>query len=251
MSLIELKNVALEYPILENRGVTLKEFVVKGLFRKALQKRRTIEALQDITLTVRDGERVGIIGFNGAGKSTLLRTIGGVYPVARGELHTQGSVCALFDITSGFETEATGMQNIYYRSYLQGDTPQQVRAKVERIAEFSELGDFLSLPVRCYSSGMFMRLAFSVATANEPDILLVDEVFSAGDLLFKRKAEARMKEYIQSAKIVVLVGHDLKALAEFCTRVVWLHQGRVRLDGPTRVVLDRYVNEAQSVRQAA
>jgi ABC-type polysaccharide/polyol phosphate transport system ATPase subunit len=251
MSLIELSHVDLEYPIREHQRATLKEFILKGLFREKNNKRRTIRALTDISLRVQTGERVGIIGFNGAGKSTLLRTIGGIYPLARGTRHVEGSICSLFDITLGFEMEANAWDNIYYRCFVQGESPGEIKAKLQSIGEFSELGEFLNLPLRCYSTGMVMRLAFSIATSANPEILLIDEVFATGDLAFKKKAEERMKDLLHRAQIVIMVGHDLGFLRDFCTRVLWMHQGKIRQDGPAPQVVQAYIDEARNVGRAA
>jgi ABC-type polysaccharide/polyol phosphate transport system ATPase subunit len=247
---VAFENVWLEYPV-RDYAVTLKEFIVRGLFRKQAFRRRRVEALQDVSFRFVDGERVGVIGHNGAGKSTLLRTVGGIFPVSRGRRRVEGSISSLFEIAVGFEPDATGWQNIYYRAYLQGETPAGVKAKLPGIAEFSELGDFLHLPLRCYSAGMVMRLAFSIATSCEPDVLLIDEVFSTGDLAFQHKAEARMKDLIHRANVVIMVSHNLSFLEEFANRVLWLEHGKVRADGPPRQVIPDYIREVSQPAQAA
>jgi ABC-type polysaccharide/polyol phosphate transport system ATPase subunit len=248
MAHIAFDNVDLDYPIRGMR-ITLKEYLVRGLFRHASLNHNVIHALKNVSFRIDDGERVGIIGLNGAGKSTLLRTIGGIYPVARGRREVEGSFCALFDIALGFEMDANGWQNIYYRSYLQGETPKSVKAKLNEIAEFSELGEFLDLPLRCYSHGMVMRLAFSIATSSHPEILLIDEVFGTGDLQFQQKAEARMTEFIEKAKIVIMVGHNLEFIKRFCQRVFWMHEGMLRADGPAEQIVEEYRKEAGEVRR--
>ena len=174
--------------------MSLKEYIVKGLFRRSLNPAVTIHALSDFTLSARDGDRIGIIGHNGAGTPTLLTMLAGIYPPTLGTCEVEGKICSLFDITLGFEQEATGWENITYRAFLQGETPASLRAKIDEIGAFSELGDFLTLPVRNYSAGMRMRLAFAIATATDPEILLIDEVLAVGDMAFQMKARARMKE---------------------------------------------------------
>lgn len=252
MALIAFDKVNLAYPIRENRGLTLKEFLLKRISKNQPKIGfRTVHALRDVAFTIRNGERVGIVGYNGAGKSTLLRTIAGIYPLASGSREVSGSICSLFDINLGFEPDATGLQNIFYRSYLQGETPGSLEGKVQSIAEFSELGEFLNIPLRCYSTGMVMRLAFSVATSSEPDILLIDEVFATGDLVFQQKAEQRMKDFLHRANIVVVVGHNLGFIQEFCQRVLWMHKGELLADGPAKEVIARYVNHAEQMQRAA
>ena len=248
MARIEMEDVHLEYPVRENHGVSLKEVLVHGLFRhKQRPGPKYVNALRGVSVRIGDGERVAIIGRNGAGKSTLLRTMGGVYPATAGECRIEGRVCALFDIYAGFEWEATGWENLYYRCYLQGETPASIQAKSRDIVEFTELGEFMALPLRCYSTGMIMRLAFAIATSCEPEVLLIDEVFSAGDLAFHHKAQARMEDLMQRASIVVMVGHDLPLLARVCHRALWIEQGLLHRDGDVHEVVAAYTQQASAV----
>ena len=192
MAKIALDDVSLTFDVRQNSKITLKEFVVQRMFRRVGRERMQVRALQNVSFAIDEGQRVGIVGHNGAGKSTLLRLLAGIYPPSSGERFVEGHISSLFDIALGFEGEASGWENIGFRSYLQGETPKTIKDKIQPIAEFSELGDFLKMPVRYYSAGMAVRLAFSIATAIEPEILLVDEVLSVGDMAFQDKARRRM-----------------------------------------------------------
>jgi ABC-type polysaccharide/polyol phosphate transport system ATPase subunit len=239
MASIELARVGLTFRV-RHGGITFKEFVVRQLFQHAKKRPMKVRALRDVSLSLKDGDRLAILGHNGAGKSTLLKVLAGIYPPTRGERRVEGEVSSLFDIALGFEQEATGWENINYRGYLQGETPRSIRAKVQPIAEFSELGDFLNMPVRYYSAGMMVRLAFSIATAIEPEILLVDEILSVGDTAFQQKAHQRMREMMAKARLIVMVSHDLSSLAKFCDRGLWMDHGQVRLIGPIAEVIGAY-----------
>jgi ABC-type polysaccharide/polyol phosphate transport system ATPase subunit len=242
MTFLNLENVSLVFRVRQNRRVPFKDFIVNQMFRKSVNPYMEVRALQNINLSINEGDRLGIIGQNGAGKSTLLKMLAGIYPPTAGARSVQGHVSSLFDLQLGFELDASGWENIAYRGYLQGETPRTLRAKLDEIAEFSELGEFLDSPVRHYSSGMLVRLAFSVATAIDPEILLVDEVLSAGDMAFQMKCRKRMEAMIESAHLIVMVSHDLTALAHFCNRAIWLDHGQIRLAGPTDDVIDAYTD---------
>ena len=251
MASIVLDNIDLEYP-LRDQQISLKEYLLKGVFRKRLLKRQTfVHALKQVSVTIREGERVAVVGHNGAGKSTVLKTIAGIYPTKRGTRAVEGSICSLFDIMLGFEPEASGLENIHFRSYLQGASPAQVKEKLAEISEFTELGDFLKLPVRCYSSGMAMRLAFAIATSTEPEILLLDEFFATGDIAFQKKAEARMRAFLDRAKIVVMVGHNLEYLKKNCERALWFDHGQIRADGPAGDIIQQYIDSASQPQRVA
>ena len=196
MARIVLDEIGLTFRVRQRTRLTLKEFLVGQMFRRSVNPILEVHALSGVSLKVEHGDRIGVIGHNGAGKSTLLKTLAGVYQPTRGKMVVDGRVSSLFDLALGFEMDATGWENIAYRSYLQGETPRTVRGKRQAIAEFSELGDFLNTPVRYYSAGMLVRLAFAIATSIDPEMLLIDEVLSVGDLAFQAKARARMNEMV-------------------------------------------------------
>ena len=247
MARIIVKDAHLTFRVRQMQRVSLKEYLIKRLFMQSVNPVLEVKALQDINFHLRDGDRLGIIGHNGAGKSTMLKLLAGVYPPTSGVRHVEGRISSLFDLVLGFEPEASGWENIAFRSYLQGETPRTIKAKMQEIAEFSELEDrFLSMPVRYYSSGMTVRLAFAIATAIEPEILLIDEVLSVGDMAFQNKARQRMREMSRKARILVLVTHDLGSLPNICDRVLWLDHGRQRMLGPAAEVIEAY---KQSVPQ--
>jgi ABC-type polysaccharide/polyol phosphate transport system ATPase subunit len=237
---IELEHVSLTFRVREQYQITLKEWLLRGMYRQQRNPLLKVKALQDVSLSLDDGDRVGIIGGNGAGKSTLLRLLAGVYLPSRGRRVVRGRVSSLFELNLGFEMEASGRQNIIYRGYLQGETPRSIRAKIPEIAEFSELGRFLDVPVRYYSAGMLVRLAFSIATTIEPEILLVDEVLSAGDLSFQDKARTRLREMMSKAKVIAVVSHDLNTLPRVCETGIWMTRGRIRMTGPVEDVIEAY-----------
>lgn len=245
---IDLDNVSLTFTLRQKRRTTLKEYLLQGLFLRSTNPKVAIHALNSLTFKVREGERIGIIGHNGAGKSTLLRVLAGVYPPTTGTRVVEGKICSLFEIGLGFEMEASGWDNIANRGYLQGETPRTLKSKIGEIAEFSELGEFLNVPVRFYSAGMLMRLAFSIATAVEPEVLLVDEVLSVGDLAFQKKAADRMKAMMAKSGLMVMVSHDLHSVRRLCTFAVWLAHGGVVMGGAPDEVCDAYT---RSVAPAA
>jgi ABC-type polysaccharide/polyol phosphate transport system ATPase subunit len=240
MARIDLDNVSLTFRVRHHGRVTFKEYLVKRLFNKTINPLVEVPALRDVDLHLQDGDRLGVIGHNGAGKSTLLKLLAGIYPPTQGARRVQGRISSLFDLALGFETDASGWENIAYRGYLQGETPRTINAKMKEIAEFSELGKFLDMPVRFYSSGMLVRLAFSIASTIEPEILLVDEVLSVGDMGFQAKALQRMRDMVSKARLIVMVSHDLKSLPVVCDKAIWLDHGRIAMVGPVAEVIDAY-----------
>jgi lipopolysaccharide transport system ATP-binding protein len=202
--------------------------------------RDTFWALNDVTFDVRYGERVGIIGRNGAGKSTLLKILSRViYPTA-GEARVRGRLVSLLEIGTGFIGDLSGRENVYLNGSIHGLSRAEIQERFEDIAAFSEVEDFLDTPVKWYSSGMRMRLAFSVAVHLDPDILILDEVLTVGDLDFQRKGLDRVQQLVSEGRTLLFVSHSTDSLAKFCDRCIWLEHGRVRADGPTEQVLEQY-----------
>jgi ABC-type polysaccharide/polyol phosphate transport system ATPase subunit len=253
MARIVLDDVSLTFKIRQRTRITFKEFLVRRMFKKSVNPYFEIKALQNLSIDLRDGDRLGILGHNGAGKSTMLRVLAGVYPPTAGGIAVEGKVSSLFDINLGFEPDASGWENIYYRGYLQGETPHTIRAKMQPIADFSELGTFLDMPVCYYSSGMKVRLAFAIATAIEPEILLIDEVLGVGDKSFQDKAARRMRDMMEKARLMVFVSHDLDSLIKICNRALWLDHGRVLAAGEPGEVAAAYTRhvEQEQAQQAA
>jgi len=239
MALISVTDVNIEFRVDAERSMTLRSAAAQ-LLRPRRSTPRVIEALRAVSLAIRAGERVGIIGPNGAGKSTLLKVLARIYPPHKGEVRVEGHVCPLFEFATGFEMEATGWDNIRTRALLLGMSAKEIEEKIEEIGRFSDLGEFLDIPVRCYSSGMLLRLAFATSTAVDPEILLLDEVMAAGDAAFIERARGRMDALMERASIVVFASHSLDMLPTFCERTIWLDHGRVRLDGTTQEVVRAY-----------
>ena len=241
---IELKGVAKVFKKTSRRRefTTLKSELVRILTgrRRVIEPSWQIEALSQVDLVIPRGQTVGIIGRNGSGKSTLLKLITGIYSPTRGKVHLNGRVSALLELGAGFHPDFTGRENIFINGIILGMRPAELRDRLEAIIEFAELGDFIDEPVRAYSSGMFMRLAFAVATHVDPDILIIDEILSVGDEHFQRKSEAKMNEFRTGGRTIVLVTHGLSTVETWCDSAVWIDGGRVRMQGPPREVVAEY-----------
>lgn len=237
--MIKVENVTLTYELYHDQTRTLKEALV-NLFHKrqyTKEKKSTFNALSNISFNVKQGERVGIIGGNGAGKSTLLKVISGILKPTHGKVSVNGTIQPLIEISAGFNPEFSGKENIYLNGYMLGFSKEQIEQNEQAIIDFCELGDFINVPVKYYSSGMAVRLAFAIATSIEPEILLFDEMLSAGDAHFAHKAQERMNSLLDRSKGMVIVSHDLGMVEKMCSRVIWLKQGSIEADGnPTEVI---------------
>ena len=236
---IIVNNVSKIFYVFMDKANSLKE---KMLFWKR-NKRETREVLKDINLTIKNGEAVALIGVNGSGKSTLLKLMTKIIYPTRGEIVTNGKLTSLLELGAGFHPDFSGRENIYFNASIFGLTKKQIDARLEEIIEFSELRDFIDNPVRTYSSGMFMRLAFAVAINVDADILLVDEILSVGDQHFQEKCLNKMKELKAQGKTMVFVTHSLGSARELCDRAVWLNKGHIQLDGDVNEVIDEYLKE--------
>ena len=244
---VQLKAVGVRFEGRSEGGGGLKGWVASKLSANSKQPAKyVVDALSDINLDIHHGERVGLIGLNGAGKSTLLKVIAGIYPPTTGSIRTQGHVCPMFEFATGFEMNQSGWDNIRIRGLLLGMSPQDIESKLEEIADFTELGEFLDYPVRTYSAGMFVRLAFAVSTSINPEILLIDEVMGAGDIKFAEKAKRRMYEFMEQGKILVFSTHNFDLLSSYCERTIWLKDGRIVADGSTSEVVASYTSTYSS-----
>ena len=236
-------NVSVDFPLYHGSSRSLKKTVfaaAAGRLGEDGQHRTVVQALRDISFTLRSGDRLGLIGTNGAGKTTLLRTLAGIYEPVRGRVSVDGSLNALLDTQLGMNPDLTGRENILLRGLYSGLNKAQISRLEEDVQEFAELGEFMELPVRLYSSGMVVRLGFALATAVIPQVLLMDEWFMAGDMRFISKAMSRLENVVRGAEIMVLSSHQDIAVRNWCNRVIWLDHGRVKADGPAAQVLDEY-----------
>ncbi len=236
--MIDLQNVTMAYRIPHDRVNSLKEFVVNTLRRK--MKYDTFQALTDVSFHVNKGEVLGIIGHNGAGKSTLLKIISGILTPTKGTVQSGGIIVPMLELGCGFDFDLSGRENIYLNGSILGYSKSFLDSKCQEIIDYSELGTFIESPLRNYSSGMLMRLAFSIATVVTPEILIVDEILAVGDASFQEKSKRRMLDLMSGGTTVLFVSHALSQIRELCNRVLWLDHGQVKMFGETQEVCDAY-----------
>lgn len=239
---IRLEDVTQRFRVIHERPDTLRE-----LFSKFLRQRvsyHDFEAVKSVSLEVPRGQMLGLIGRNGSGKSTLLKIIAGVYRPNAGQVHVHGSIAPLIELGAGFHHELTGRENILLNGLLMGYSREAMRSREQRIIEFADVGEFIDAPIKQYSSGMHMRLAFAVATEVDPDILIVDEILGVGDTPFQQKCFARIRGFRNAGKTILFVSHDLEKIVQHCDRVLLLNQGSVIADGDPTEVVDIYKNLA-------
>ena len=235
---ISARDVAMRFRLTDDRIMSLKEFVTRKISGKI--KTNEFWALKGVSFDVHKGEVLGIIGRNGSGKSTLLKCISGILKPTRGSVTCHGNIVPMLELGSGFDPDLTGRENVFLNGAILGYTEEFLKEKFDEIHAFSELGDFIDVPIRNYSSGMMARLAFSVATVVNPQILIVDEILSVGDESFQVKSRARMMELMSGGTTVLFVSHSLSQIREMCDHVLWLDSGEVKMYGETQEVCDGY-----------
>ena len=237
-TMIQVSDVTMKFHMNTDKIMSLKEFVTLGLRGKL--KFEDFTALEHITFSVKQGETLGLIGRNGAGKSTILKIISGILKPTFGNVACCGNIVPMLELGSGFDFDLTGRENIFLNGAILGYSEKFLQQKFNEIVAFSELGEFIEIPIRNYSSGMLARLAFSVATVVNPEILIVDEILSVGDASFQEKSRKRMMELMGGGTTVLFVSHSLDQIRQMCNRVIWLEQGRIKMLGKAREVCDAY-----------
>lgn len=233
MARIVVEKVTIEYPLFGSKGRSLKNDLLNAatggrLVNYEETNSKYVCALDNFSIVVNDGDRIGITGHNGAGKSTLLRTLAGIYKPTKGTVDVNGNVGVLLDLSAGIEPESTGLENIYLRGYILGRTKSEIKKKINEIVEFSELGDFINIPVKTYSAGMLARLAFSISTSWNYDILLIDEGIGAGDQEFQKKVKERVTDMFRNTSILILASHSTELIELYCNRKITMEHGRIK-----------------------
>lgn len=241
--IIHAENLSMRYLMTYDRVKSLKEYLVQKVQGKL--KYEEFWALKNVNFDVQKGEVLGIIGHNGAGKSTLLKVISGILKPTEGTLEVRGNIVPMLELGSGFDTDLTGRENIFLNGSILGYSEQYLKDKYDEIVAFSELGKFIDIPIRNYSSGMLMRLAFAIATVVQPEILIVDEILAVGDADFQAKSKKRMMELMSGGATVLFVSHNIEQIREMCSRVLWLEHGEMKMIGETNTVCDKYVEGEQ------
>ena len=240
--MIKVNNVSMKFNLGIEKNFSLKQFFIDICSGKKKEKTE-FWALSDVNFEVNKGEVIGFVGTNGAGKSTLLKVIAGVMKPTKGNVEIGGNICPMIELGAGFDMDLTARENIFLNGAVLGYTKQFIEEKFDEIVEFSELKDFLDVPVRNFSSGMIARLAFSIATVVEPEILIVDEILSVGDIAFQKKSEDKMRSMIGGGTTVLFVSHSIEQIKNICDRAVWLEHGKVKQVGPAKEICDNYYKE--------
>lgn len=249
MNAIEFRDIGVRHPLIHRRIPTLKEWLIRRGGSETVDN--WFWALRNISFVVERGDTLGVIGGNGAGKSTLLRVAAGIITPSTGEAIVRGSIAPLIELGTGFDGELTGLENIYFNGALLGRSKAEITARMQHIVDFAGIGDFIDAPLRTYSTGMVSRLAFSIATSIEPEILLLDEILSVGDATFKARCSERIVGFRDRGTTILLVSHDLKAVENLCAKTLWIERGEVREYGPSDEVIANYLEAAAEAADAA
>ena len=236
--IIQVNDVSMRFNLAKEKSESLKEYFLQIAHGKL--KFDEFYALKNVSLDVQPGDFYGLIGLNGSGKSTLLKVISGVYKPTSGSCTVWGTIAPLIELGAGFDMDLTARENIFLNGAVLGFTPKYIREQFDEIVEFSELHDFLDVPLKNYSSGMVARIAFAIATITKPDILIADEILSVGDFLFQQKCEDRMQKLMSGGTTVILVSHSIEQIERMCNKVAWLEHGRIKMNGPTEEVCAAY-----------
>lgn len=238
--IIDVKNVTMSFNMSKERIESLKEYFIK--LTKGQLKFTEFIALDNVSFSVNKGEIVGIVGLNGSGKSTILKIISGIMKPTKGSVTVQGGISPLIELGAGFDPELTARENVFLNGYVLGYSKKQIQDKFDEIIDFAELWDFVDVAVKNFSSGMYARLGFAIATVTNPEILIVDEILGVGDFLFQQKCEKRLEEMISDNTTVLLVSHSIGTIKKMCNKVVWLEKGKLKMVGNTEEVCDAYEN---------
>jgi len=240
MYMIKLDKVSMRFNLGIEKNFSFKEAFIRFFQFKKKKKKEDFWALKDISFEIKKGEVVGLIGSNGAGKSTMLKVVSGVMKPTKGKVYVNGVISPMIELGAGFDNELTARENIYLNGAVLGYSKKFIDSKFEEIVEFSELRDFLDVPIKNFSSGMTAKLAFAISTVVEPEILIVDEILSVGDIKFQEKSKKKMMEMIKGGTTVLYVSHSLQSIKELCTKVVWIEHGQMVMIGDAKEVCDKY-----------
>lgn len=240
-TVINVDGVSMVFNISKEKIDSIKEYAIKILKRQLMYTE--FKALDNVSFSIQRGEVVGLVGLNGSGKSTMLKIIAGVMKPTSGSVSVKGSVAPLIEVGAGFNGDLSGRENIFLNSYLLGFSKEYINEHLEEIIEFSELGEFIDVPLKNYSSGMKARLGFSIATTVKPQILIVDEVLAVGDYKFQEKCQKRISDMMENNTTVLFVSHSINQVRKLCTRCIWLEKGKLLMDGPSEEVCDAYMNK--------
>ncbi|MEE3490726.1 MAG: ABC transporter ATP-binding protein [Methanobrevibacter sp.] len=245
---IKVEHLTMEFKITKDKIDTLKEYVIRTLKNNKNDKKK-IRVLDDITFNIYKGDRVGILGFNGAGKSTLLKILAGIYEPTYGKITINGKVAPLLELGAGFDKNYTGKNNIYLNGAFLSMDEKFINSKYDEIIEFSELGEYINYPVKNYSSGMRAKLGFSIATLVEPDILIIDEILSVGDIKFRKKSSEKIRSMMQEGVTVLLVSHSIGQIREICDKCIWIENGHLIMEGEANEICDAYIKSAETSKK--